>query len=341
MRLPRIEYHAPKTVGEACALLRQHNGGAKVMAGGTDLLVNLKQRILPQRILVDIKGIGDLSGIALHPADAGQEGQELRIGALTSIRALWKSPQVDRHSPMLAQAARLIATDQLQRMGTIGGNICLDTRCWYYNQSHMWRQSRPPCFKLEGEVCHVASAGEDCFAIYSGDTAAPLMALGARVRLVGPEGERLIPVREFFSGDGVRPNSLRPDEILTEVLISPAPAGSSGVYKKLRLRGAIDFPLAGVAVHLSLEEDRQTCRDIRIILNAVDVAPKVAVKAEEFLRGKRLDEPAIEQAGTLAQRHARPFFNTNTSPGYRRRMIKVLTHRGIKEAMELAGRKGA
>ena len=326
MHLPKFEYLKPYTVDEACSLLSEHKGEANVIAGSTALLTYIKQRLLTPKYVIGLKGIPGLDYIYYDG-----EGS-LKIGALTTLHTLNTSPLVRERYHILSQAAAEVGVPPLRYMGTLGGNLCLDTRCLYYNQSNSWRRVRPLCFKGGGELCHVVRGGERCYAVYQGDLAPALIGLGAKVRLVRTDGERIIPLNEFFTGKGESPNILEPDEILTEVQIPPPPEQSSGAYQKLRIRGAMDFPLAGVAVVLDMN-GKGICREVKIILNAVSSAPFEVREAEEMLRGQRIEDTVIVEVAEETFKRARPVANLSIDPDYRRKMVKVLLKRAVKQAL--------
>lgn len=323
MRLPKMEHLAPATLSEACSLMIEHGEKARLLAGGTDLLVACKLRNSRPSCLVSLGGIPELKGIRFD------EREGLRIGAMTSLNALRNDPLVARHYPALAEAAAAVGTRQLQYMGTLGGNLCLDTRCMYYNQSESWRKARAACLKMGGEVCHVVPKGKKCYAVFSGDMAPALMVLNAQVTLFNGEGERTLSASDLYTGDGKDPIHIRPGEILREVMIPP-PAGRQGsTYLKYRVRGAIDFPLAGVAVRLVTTE-AGVCHDCTVVVNAVSSAPMLVPEAGDLLKGKVLTEDLINQAVEKAAGAAHPVANTfGATPSYRRKMIAILTRRAL------------
>lgn len=333
MRLPKFEYLVPKTISEACSLLDKFKTeGAKFIAGGTDILPSMKQRVVTPGYLVDLKGIPELSGID-YAVESG-----LCIGALTTLRTLQASAQVQQNYPALAQAAHAVGAMQHQNMGTIGGNICQDTRCWYYNQSDFWRKSRAVCRKFGGEVCHVVKGGDKCFAIYQGDLAPALIALGAQVVVQGKgkKKDKTITLKEFFSGDGKSPQAIEPTEILTSIIIPPMPPFSGSSYQKLRLREAIDFPLASAAVVLSLESGNGKIKGVKAVLGAVGSGPIDVEEVASILKGNTLTPELIEKAGQEAVKKSHPVANTVSTPEYRKKMAGVMLKRALKAAYEQA-----
>ena len=275
MHLPPFKYAAPKTV--AGAVSAQITSG-KFLAGGTDLLVALKEKIAAPDILIDLNNIARLKGVKRD-----QKTKEIRLGALTTLAQLKKNPLIRRHFPALAQTVELVSTLQLRNMGTLGGNLCLDTRCTYYNQPSFLKKRWEPCLKVGGKICHVVKGKKICHAVYSGDMAGLLIALGARLRVSGPRGMHAINLKKFFTGSGIKPNILQYNEILTEVRLPPMPAFAGLSYRKLRLRDTMDFPLLGVAVFIQLEGKDGKCRDVRLVLSAVGPAPLMVEEARTLL----------------------------------------------------------
>src|SRR5262245_59223785 len=264
IRLPPFTYLAPTTVDAAARLMAEHGSDAMLVAGGTDLYPNMKRRQFEPKALVALRGLRELRGVR------GSAAGGFTIGAGTTLSALAAHRDIMRAWPALAAAAGLVSTPQLRNMGTIGGNVCVDTRCNYYNQSHQWRKAIGFCMKKDGDICLVAPASPRCWAVSSSDTAPALWSLGARVRLAGPGGERVIPISALYRDDGIQYLARRPDEIVTEVAL-PVAADTRSVYLKLRRRGSFDFPVLGVAVALAVEGG--VVRSARIVLGAVASQP--------------------------------------------------------------------
>jgi 4-hydroxybenzoyl-CoA reductase subunit beta len=325
MHLAEFEHLQPASLDEALDLLGRHGQEARVIAGGTDLLVAMKQGLVAPGYLVNLKAIPELDFIVYD------EKEGLRIGALTRLAALRRSPLVQEHLPILAQAAHRVAAPPIQTMGTLGGNLSQDTRCLYYNQSACWRQGRPACFKAGGQVCHVVRGSDHCHSAYQGDLAPVLIALGAQARIASTDGERTIPLHQLYTGQGEQPIGLAPGEVLTEVQV-PRPASPwGGDYQKLRYRGAIDYPLVGVAAVVGRAAGGE-CAYTRVVLTAVVAAPVIVAEAGKRLVGQRLDDALIAQAAEAAYAVARPVANVGSTPSYRRRMVRVLTRRAITNA---------
>ena len=328
MRLPKIDHVAPSSVAEACAILEKNGDSAVLLAGGTDLLVACKLRNVKASLLVSLKKVRELREIKFD----GRSG--LSVGAMATLADVKQHTAIQQQYPALAQAAGLVGATQLQYMGTLGGNICLNTRCIYYNQSHTWRKSRAVCLKMGGDVCHVVHKGGTCYAVFSADTAPALIALNAAVRLVGASGERTIPLAQLYSGDGKAPIALRQGEILTEIMLPPPAENETSLYVKYRVRRAIDFPLAGVAVRMARGR-RGTCEDCTVVVNAVASAPLVVQEVGDVLRGKEITPDLLAQAAEKAQAAARPVANVvGASPAYRRKMIGPLTKRALVSASQ-------
>ncbi|MDY6972337.1 MAG: xanthine dehydrogenase family protein subunit M [Thermodesulfobacteriota bacterium] len=337
MRLPRFEYVLPKTIDEAIAVLSEERE-AKLIAGGTDILVSMKQRVTTPKQLVSLREIRNIEYI-----DNGNGN--LRIGALTTLNSIEESAIVKEKFPMLARSAGDVGAPQHRYAGTIAGNICLDTRCIYYNQSHFWRKCRPVCYKLGGEEANCSGfetwqgfpspKGNVCYAVYSGDTAPSLIALGAEVKINGPEGERVIPLRTLFTGDGKKPFTLGPGDILTEVILPNPSQYSAGVYLKLRLREAIDFALVGVAANISLDSKGGVCEEARLVIGAVASKPVEVAIAEDILVGKRITDNLIKEVSEAAYSEAPPLPNiSGCSQEYRKKMVRVLARRAITSALD-------
>jgi 4-hydroxybenzoyl-CoA reductase subunit beta len=323
MSLPSFEFIRPRTVDSAVEAFARHSGDAQMIAGGTDLVPSLKQGLFSPRVLVDLKGVRELDFIRFD-SDRG-----LKIGALTTISALATSSLLAAQFPTLHEAAQSVASPVLRNMGTLGGNLCLDTRCLYYNQSSFWRGSLGGCIKKDGTVCHVAPGSDLCWAAYSGDTAPALIALDARVELVSPRGRRELPLADLYLNDGLARLNKTPDEILTIVRVPASSAGWRGTYKKLRIRQSIDYPLAGVAVAMRTEADG-TCLEARIALTAVNPAPR-RVPAAERLAGQTYSAELVEDVAREAIRTAKPLKTSASSMEYRRHMIRVFVRRALTE----------
>jgi len=321
MRLPPFTYLAPKTVAYAARLLGEHGADAMIVAGGTDLYPNMKRRQFEPKVLVGLGGIGELRGV--H----GSASRGLSVGPMTTLSALSQHAEIVSHYPALATAAGLVSSPQLRNMGTIGGNVCVDTRCNYYNQSYEWRKAIGFCMKKDGDICLVAPGSPRCWAVSSSDTAPVLWSLGAHVRLTSAAGERTVPIAALYRDDGIEYLAKRGDEILADIVLPPADGWRSR-YLKLRRRGAFDFPVLGVAVNVRI--DAGVVSDARIVLGAVASLPREARPAAESLRGQRLTEEIIARAADLAAGPAKPLDNTDYAHFYRKKMTRVFVARALR-----------
>ena len=324
LRLPSFDFQPARSVEHAVALLAVHGNDALPVAGGTDLYANMKLGLFAPRLLVGLRSLAELRRITFD----AQHG--LRIGALCSLDAIARDSAVASHYPALARAAAMVGTPEIRNMGTIGGNLCLETRCNYYNQSAEWRKAMGYCLKRDGDICRVAVHSPTCKAINASDTAPVMQAYNARIALVGPQGERSVAVRDFYNNDGARANVKRADEILTEIVL-PAPAnGTRSTYRKLRLRNAFDFPLVGVAVAIATDADG-LCTQARVVLNAVGSAPLEIDAAESLLLGTHLGGETTADAAEEVFKAGKPLENANAGLLYRKRMLRVLAQRALED----------
>jgi 4-hydroxybenzoyl-CoA reductase subunit beta len=322
LRLHEYAYHRPATVAEAAALLAGNPGRAMLIAGGTDLMPNMKHGLFTPAHVIALKQIEELHGIA-------ERDGELVIGAAESLTSVSRHPAVQRFTA-LARAAGSVAGPQLRNMGTIGGNLCLDTRCTYYNQTYFWRNALGYCLKKDGDVCHVTKVGRKCVAAHSADTAGVLMTLDAQVDLVSARGTRTVPVRDFFVADGIA-NTVRGwDEIVTRVRI---PLGSDRLrtsFRKLRQRGAIDFPLLNVAVAAELDAG-DVVASMRIVVSALGSRPRELAGLDKVAVGRVLDAATAEAVGQRAFQQCHPLTNIIVDPEWRRAMVVVYVRRALQE----------
>ncbi len=310
---------------------------AMVLAGGTDVVPNLQMKLFAPRVVVDIKPLASKAGLA---AIVWSPKNGLRIGALATLTSICGSPLIREKFPVLAQAVGTIAGPLQRNMGTLGGNLCLETRCLWYNQSYFWRTSLGGCLKLEvpdafagkdGPICHVAPGGHRCWAVWSGDAAPALLTLDAEVEIAGPRGARRVPLAQFYKNNGMDRIALGRDELLTSVHVPATMAGRRGNYHKLRIRNSIDYPLAGVAISLDVDS-RGVCRDARLALTAVNPAPLLMKEAGEWLVGQAHSAELVERVAQLAIRTAKPLTTSASTPVYRRDMVRVFTRRALEDA---------
>ena len=311
LRLPWFEHRAPRSVAEAAQILAGEGPRAMLIAGGTDLLPNMKRRHQAPQVLVSLQGIEQLRALN------GSFGAAV---TLTELVRTERTPTALRH------AAAQVATPHIRNAGTLGGNLCLDTRCTYYNQTYEWRKAIDFCLKKDGSICWVATASKRCVAVSSTDTAPALIALNATVKLVSARGEREIPVQALYRNDGIDYLSRTPDEILTEVRV---PEGWNSTYWKLRRRGSFDFPILGVAA--ALKFDRQTITEARIALGAVASRPFLVEKAGEFLKGKTLSDEVIAEAAGMVANRAKPMDNTDMDLYWRKEVADDFAGYALRE----------
>lgn len=327
LRLPPFHYKAPRTIDEAAQMLAQEGEQAMLVAGGTDLFPNMKRRQFTPPVVIGLRNIASLKTIT------GSPEQGFRIGAGVTLTKLSEHPALMQCYTALTTAAGSVSTPQLRNVGTIGGNLFLDTRCNYYNQTEFWRQSIGYCMKKDGDICLVAPGSPRCWAISSADTAPVLVSLNAQARLVSVRGERLVPVRELFRDDGIQPYAKEIDEILSEIILPPANSWRS-VYMKLRRRNSFDFPILGVAAAVRFTDDG-TVADARITLGAVASYPVEAPEAASKLTGHQLTPELIDEVAMLAAKRAKPLDNADLTINYRKQVTPVYIRRALAALTEL------
>ncbi len=299
----------------------EHAPHSAYVAGGTDLYPNMKRRQQTPAFVIDVRRIGELT-----PLSRGVEGQ-LVIGAGVTLTRLIRDPLVREKWSVLSKAAATISTPILQNMGTVGGNLLLDTRCNYYDQTHEWRQAIDFCMKKDGKICWVAPSSPRCWAVQSSDLAPVMVALGARVTLTGPYGTRTIPVSALYRNDGIDYLTKQADELLTTIEV-PSLAGARAEYQKLRRRGAFDFPVLGVAAWARLDA-AGIVKEARIVVGAVGSWPIQNREAEQTIIGQPLTEATIDAAARAAARPAKPLDNTDFTIGWRKDMVPVFVRRAL------------
>lgn len=317
---PGFVVERPRTVAEAVALLATHGEHARIVAGGTDLVPNLKHGLYAPQVLIDLKAVDGLRGIE----DAGDA---VWIGALLAIHDLATDDRVDAVLPSLAEACAHIAGPQLRRMGTLGGNVCLDTRCVYINQTPFWRSALGFCIKKDGDTCHVTGTGKKCVAAASNDSAPVLMSLNAQVELVSARGARLVSLDDFYVNDGTKNNALAADEILTRVRVPKPVPTRRMAYQKLRVRDSIDFPLLNLALAYDLDADGLLTAP-ELVVSAIAARPR---RIRPLPEGP-LDAALIEQFAERAFAAVRPLTNINGDVEWRRDMVPVLVRRAFASA---------
>lgn len=321
MRLPAFKYRAPTTVGDAVLWLAENPAETMIVAGGTDLLPNMKRRQQTPKTVIGLKGIAELTGIRANG--------HLSVGAGTTLTSLVNDPVIKARCLGLWQSAVQIATPHLRNMGTLGGNLCLDTRCTYYDQTEDWRKAIGYCMKKDGTTCWVATSSKRCLAVSSTDTAPMLFALGARVTLVSATGTREVAVADLYRNDGMQYITRRPDELLTRIDI-PDPTGWVSTYWKLRRRGSFDFPVGAAAVALKLDGGGRV-EQAHVVLGAVASQPMPSPKAEAHLVGQTLTDDVVAAAAEAAFDVAKPMDNTDFELVWRKKMVRSLVTYALRE----------
>lgn len=320
-----FQYLEPETIDEAVILLGRHEGKVKLMAGGTDLLVRMKQGIASPQFIVNLKAVSNL--------DYVREGKDggLEIGALTTLRTIEGSTLVREKADLLRQAARRVGAARIRNIGTIGGNVCQDSKCLYHVRSHLWGRTSSPCYLDGGAACYAVEGAKRCVAMSPVETGPALIALDAQAKIVGPKGTRTVPFEDFFVSSGV--TCLTADEALAEIRIPPLSPSTSSVYLKFSLRETIDFAIAGVALLLTLDLRGRVCRDVKLALGAVGPTPLRARRAEGMLRGQVVDGQVIQRAAEVASKEAHPIGDVYGSAAYKRRIVQVLVSRAIRQEL--------
>ena len=327
--LPNFQYLEPATIQEAAQMLVADSTQSMVISGGTDMLPSMRQGIFSPDKVISLQAIPNLKDVEWD------EDEGLKIGPLTTLRSLEANTDVLQHFPVIAEAAHAVGSPQLREMATVGGNICLDTRCYYYNQSENWQACDQECLKLGGETCKAAPSGraKKCFAVFSADLAPVLVALDAKITLLSARGERSIDIRDFYTGDGAEPHVKAPDEILTSVVVPKQMAGTYGVYQKYRIRNSIDYPIAGVALTFRLKAPENAVEDVCLVISGVASKPLMVKRIPPLLNGKVLDDELIEKAALLAKKAALPLANTSGERAHRKQMIYEFTKKAFEQAI--------
>jgi 4-hydroxybenzoyl-CoA reductase subunit beta len=329
MKLSEFELVQPRSLQEACFILGEHYRKTAILAGGTSMIVGLRYRLSKPEVVVDLKGLTELNYVGRN------ESGGLAIGSMATLETLEKSPLLSKDYASLARVAQVVAVPSIRHKATIGGNLCLDTRCIYYNQSEFWRSGLRACFKRGGDICHAVEKGGRCQAVYQGDLGPFLIALGAELRIASANGERLIPLAEFFTGRGEKPNILEPHEILVEVRIPNPGHGATGAYEKLRVREGMDFPMAGVAV--MVKRDRSgPIEEAKIVLGAMGSSPSEVPKAARLLENHKPTDDLLQSVSREVMDRALPVGNLIMDSGYRKKMVGVLARRALRQALVMA-----
>jgi 4-hydroxybenzoyl-CoA reductase subunit beta len=327
MRLPKFVYRTPRTIAEAVQVFADAGPEAQFVAGGTDLYPNMKRRQQMPKTVISVMRLPELNQIT------GDGTSGIRIGASVTLTDIVENAIIKRDYPVIASAARTISTPILRNMGTIGGNLLLDTRCNYYDQNYEWRKAINFCLKKDGDICWVAPGSPKCWAVQSSDLVPVMVAIGAKFRLVSSAGERMVDAAEFYKDDGIDYMSKRPDELLVDIHLPPT-NGWRASYQKLRRRGAFDFPVLGVAAYVRVSSgsgsDRVVVKDAKIVLGGIAPSPVQVIESANALIGKPLGDDQIEAAAEAAYVKARPLDNTDFVNQWRKQMARQYTIRALQ-----------
>jgi 4-hydroxybenzoyl-CoA reductase subunit beta len=323
LTLPVFEYVRTSSVDDVVRELAGHPGECLLVAGGTDAVPNLKHRLHEPSRLVSLAGVDELKAVR-------EDAVGLHLGALVTLTALTRLPQLLRDFPATARAASLVGSPQIRNMGTLGGNLCLDTRCTYYNQTYFWREALGFCLKKDGVRCHVVPQGKRCVAAHSSDVAPTLIAYGAEVEIAGPNGRRRVSCDEFFVGDGIHNNILKPDELVTRVSLPAAARGQRGAYRKLRPRAAIDFPMLSIAV--AARGSAAKMESLRVVVSALGAKPRLLGSLDPLVSGQAASEETFAAVAAAAHKQCRPLINVAYDDDWRHAMVPVLVTRALRDA---------
>jgi len=330
MRLPKFDYRVPREIAEAVKIIAGSGPEGQFVAGGTDLYPNMKRRQQTPRTVISVMRVPELNQVT------GDGKSGIRIGASVTLTDIVEHPLINRDYPVIAHAARSISTPILRNMGTIGGNLLLDTRCNYYDQNYEWRKGVNFCLKKDGDICWVAPGSSKCWAVQSSDLVPVMVAIGAKFRLASTLGERMIDAAGFYNDDGIDYLTKRPDELLVDIHLPPL-NGWRASYQKLRRRGAFDFPVLGVAAWIQVDETNNgsgradTIKNARIVLGGIGPSPIDVKEAGEALIGQPLDDDRIQAAAEAAYVKARPLDNTDFVMNWRKQMTRQYTLRALQE----------
>jgi len=329
MRLPKFEYRTPQTIAEAVQIIAGAGPQGQFVAGGTDLYPNMKRRQQTPKTVISVLRLSELNQIT------GDGKQGMRIGASVTLTDICDHPIINRDYPVVARAARTISTPILRNMGTIGGNLLLDTRCNYYDQNYEWRKGINFCLKKDGDICWVAPGSSKCWAVQSSDLVPVMVAIGAKLRFASTLGERVIDAAGLYNDDGIDYLHKRADELLVDIQLPPT-NGWRASYQKLRRRGAFDFPVLGVAawIRTGNGHDSTAVKEARIILGGIAPSPLEIKEAGAALIGHPLDDDHIQSAAEAAYIKARPLDNTDFVYQWRKQMARQYTLRALKELIE-------
>jgi 4-hydroxybenzoyl-CoA reductase subunit beta len=333
LRLPEFRYLQPATLKQALAWKADAGPDGMYVAGGTDLYPNMKRRHQEPRVVISLAAIRALKQRPAARRNGGA-ADDFRLGAGLTLTELVEHRRLRKRYPVIARAAELISTPLLRNMGTLGGNLCLDTRCNYYNQSYEWRKAIDFCMKKDGAICWVAPSSPRCWAVQSSDLAPVMVAIDAHFLLIGPSGARAVPAAAFYRDDGIAYLTKRPEEIVTEVTL-PAADGWNATYHKVRRRGAFDFPVLGVAAWIRW--DGGAVADARIVLGGIASRPQIIPEAADAIRGTRLEADAVQAAAEAAFKPAKPMDNTDFGLSWRKEMVRTHVRRALEELRDRQG----
>ena len=327
--LPKFEHLCPASLEEGAQLLGRHGANACLAAGGTDLFPRLKQGLSHPKVVVSLKGL------AIDSPRLSPKGH-LHINALMPLADVARSPEVLEKAPMLTEAIMSVGSNQIRHMGTLGGNICLENRCSYYNQFHSF-QFVEPCFKRNGARCYLIPNGKKCMAVFMADTVPALICLGAKVKIIAADSRRQLPVGKLYTGNALKPLILSQDEIISEVIIPNPQTVRGTAFNKFSLRGGMEFAGLTVAVRLDMADGTETCAAACITVGAISTGPVRAFKAEKAMVGAALSNKLFQKIAAMAAGEIRPVMHHGYSVPFLRECLKVLTYRLLALAAERTG----
>lgn len=329
MHLPRFEHLYPTSIKEAAQLLKRHGSNAQLSAGGTDLFPRMKMGLIRPEVIISLKGL------PVDPPQVSPKG-DLHVHALMPLADIARSPIVLEKTPMLAEAIGCVGSNQIRHMGTLGGNICLENRCTYYNQSHAF-QFVEPCFKRAGNRCYLIPKGKKCLAVFTADTVPALICLDAKVEIVAAESSRQLPVERLYTGDALKPLSLSHDEIISKIIIANPRRLQGAAFSKFSLRGGMEFAGLTIAACLEMANGRGTCKAARITASAVSAGPVRALKAEKALAGEALSDKLFQKIAKMVAGEIRPVMHHGYSVPFLRECLRAQTYRTLERAAKCAG----
>ena len=329
MHLPKFEHFYPASIKEAARLLKQHGSNARLAAGGTDLFPRMKLGLTRPEVVVSLKGLSIDSPIF-------SKENKLHLNALMPLADVARTAEVRQRAPLLAEAIGSVGSNQIRHMGTLGGNICLENRCTYYNQSHTF-QFVEPCFKRDGSRCYLIPKGKKCVAVFQADTVPALICLEAKVEIIGADNSRQVLLEKLYTGDALKPLALSQDEIVGKVIL-PKPEPVRGTaFSKFSLRGGLEFAALTVAVRLDMADKDDSCAAARITVGAVSSGPVRARKAEKAVSGEPLSDKLFEEIAEIVASEIHPVRHHGYSIPFLKECLKTQTYRTLVLAAERAG----